>query len=159
MKKLLCAMLALLLIGSTAMAGTPKLSSALFASAKQALVCLSSGEYDRLDGLPFSQNAPSTQQWEGLAERFADLSEVQSDYAIGFWTGSIWVVAVPVLPPDDGSVEALAFSSEDGSSFNGCRYATWAQIEGASRDSSRVVWDQEYVGGSATVVADLGGPD
>ena len=71
----------------------------------------------------------------------------------------LWVIAVPVQPPSNGSVEVLAFSSEDGATFNACRYATWEQVEGAYSDSSRVLWDKEYVGGSATVVADLGGQD
>lgn len=157
MKKALCAVLALLLIGTGALAGAPKLSGNLFDSAKQALVCLAAGDYESLtDGLPFSGDMPDASDWKRLAKKFADLSSVQTDYAVAFWTSKIWVVAVPVQPPSDGSVEALAFSSEDGASFNACRYATWSQVEKAYCESNRVVWDQEYVGGSATVVADQG---
>jgi len=157
MKKTFLTVMALLLVGTVALAGAPKLSAELFDSAKQALVVLASGEYDGLsERLPFSGNAPDVRQWQSLADGFSDLSSVQTDYAVGFWTGSIWVIAVPVQPPSDGSVEALAFSSEDGATFNACRYATWKQIESACGKSSRVIWNQEYVGGSATVVADLG---
>ncbi len=156
MKKTFLAAMVLLLVGTVALAGAPKLSAGLFDSAKQALVSLASGDYDALsDRLPFSGSAPDAHQWQSLAESYADLSSVQTDYAVGFWTGNIWVIAVPVQPPSDGSVEALAFSSEDGKTFNACRYATWKQIESASSESSRVIWNQEYVGGSATVVADL----
>lgn len=157
MKKALCAVLALLWIGAAALAGAPKLSGNLFDSAKQALVCLAAGDYESLAGsLPFSGDMPDASDWKRLAKKFADLSLVQTDYAVAFWTGKIWVVAVPVQPPSDGSVEALAFSSEDGTSFNAFKYATWSQVEAAYCDSSRVIWDQEYVGGSATVVADQG---
>ena len=157
MKKTLCAILALLMIGTAALAGAPKLSAGLFDCAKQALVALASGDYDDLsDRLPFSGVAPDAAQWQRLAEGYADLSSVQTDYAVGFWTGNIWVIAVPVQPPADASVEVLAFSSEDGATFNACRYATWDQVESAYSNSSRVIWNQEYVGGSATVMADLG---
>jgi hypothetical protein len=157
MKKAFLSVMALLLIGTVALAGAPKLSPGLFDSAKQALVVLASGDYDALsDRLPFSGGVPDAKQWHSLAESYADLSSVQTDYAVGFWTGNIWVIAVPVQPPADGSVEVLAFSSADGTTFNACRYATWKQIESACSESSRVIWNQEYVGGNATVVADLG---
>ena len=151
MKKILCAVMALLLAGTAALAGAPKLSPGLIDSAKQALVALSSGDYEQLsDRLPFSD----ANEWQQLAEDFTGLDDVQTDYAVAFWTGHVWVIAVPVQPPSDESVEVLAFSSEDGAGLNACRSATWRQIEDACSKSSRVVWDQEYVGGSAMVVAD-----
>ena len=45
-------------------------------------------------------------------------------------------------------------TSEDGVSFNGYHYATWAQIEAAYTDSDRVLWNVEYVGGTPTLIAD-----
>ena len=137
MKKALCAVMVLLLMGAVALAGAPKLSSSLFDRAKEALASLAAGDYEALsDNLPFSENAPDSSEWKRLAEKYADLSFVQSDYAVAFWTGSIWVVAVPVQAPSDGSVEALAFSSEDGVQFNACRYASrwkrpWATAAGS----------------------------
>ena len=154
MKKALCIVLALLLIGATAMA-VPQLSDGLFASAKQAVGYLASGEYERLVTLlPFSDVAPSASEWESFAANYADLTNVQSTYAVAFYSGSIWVVAVPVQEPADGSVEVLALSSEDGATFNGYRYATWSQVEAACQQSDHVVWNKEYVGGTPTVVAD-----
>jgi hypothetical protein len=160
MKKTLCAILALVLVGTAALAGAPKLAPGLFDSAKLALAGLAAGEYEALSQrLPFSADAPDAAWWQRLAEGYADLSEVQDEYAVAFWTGKIWVLAVPVQPPSNGAVEVLAFSSEDGASFNACRYATWDQVEDACADSSRVIWGKEYVGGSATVVADLAEQD
>ena len=156
MKRTLLAVLALLLAGTAALAGTPKLSEALIDSAKQALVALSEGEWAGLsDRLPFSEAGPTDAQWQQLAEHYADLSDVQTDYAVVFWTDSVWIIAVPVQPPENGSVEALAFSSGDGTTFKACRYATWDRVEDAYSVCSRVIWDREYVGGSATVQADL----
>ncbi|MBR3273226.1 MAG: hypothetical protein IKF98_04860 [Clostridia bacterium] len=157
MKKTMCAILALVLVGTSALAGVPKLAPELFDSAKLALVGLASGEYEALSQrLPFSGSAPDAAQWQRLAEGYTDLTDVQTDYAVAFWTDKLWVLAVPVEPPSDGAVEVLAFSSADGVSFDACRAATWEQVEDACADSSRVIWDKEYVGGSATVVADLG---
>lgn len=155
MKKLLCAVLICLLVGTTALAGAPKLSNSLFSSAKKAVGYLASGEYERLVTLlPFSGGSPSASEWERFADSYSDLSHPQSDYAVALWTGSIWVVAVPIQVPDSGSVEVLALSSEDGDSFNGYRYTTWSKVEKAIGDSKRVVWNEEYVGGSATVISD-----
>lgn len=155
MKKTICVLLALLLIGTIALADAPRLSDDLFSAAKQAVGYLASGEYERLVTLlPFSGVAPGAAEWESFAENYSTLSGAQNDYAVAFWTGDIWVVAVPVQAPVDGSVEALALSSEDGSTFNGYRYATWQQIENACGQSAHVLWKDEYVGGTATVVAD-----
>lgn len=155
MKKTLCLILIALLIGAAALADVPQLSDKLFASAKQAVQYLASGEYERLVTLlPFSDIAPSAQEWESFARNYGDLSSVQSDYAVGFWTGSMWVVAVPVQVPESGDVEVLALSSEDGASFYGYRYATWAQVESAVNSSDRVVWNSEYIGGMPTLEMD-----
>lgn len=155
MKKFICAVLALMLLCATAQAAAPQLSGSLFSSAKQAVGYLASGEYERLVTLlPFSDIGPSASEWESFAGNYSNLGDIQSEYAVAFWTGSIWVVAVPMQVPDSGSVEVLALSSEDGISFNGYRYATWSQVEKAYGDSDKVQWDREYLGGNPTVVAD-----
>ena len=155
MKKLICLTLALLMLGAVALADAPQLSDSLFSSAKQAVSYLASGEYERLVTLlPFSDVAPSAAEWESFAGNYSNLGSIQSSYAVGFWAGGVWVVAVPMQVPDNGSVEVLALSSEDGVSFNGYRYATWSQVESAYATSSHVVWNDEYVGGTPTVIAD-----
>ena len=154
MKKWICIVLAILLIGTSALAA-PQLSDSLFSSAKQAVGYLASGEYERLVTLlPFSDVAPSASEWESFAANYSDLTGVQSDYAVAFYSGNTWVVAVPVQVPDSGSVEVLALSSDDGVSFSGYRYATWSQVENACKNSDHVIWDDECLGGTPTVVAD-----
>ena len=67
MKKWICIVLAILLIGTSALAA-PQLSDSLFSSAKQAVGYLASGEYERLVTLlPFSDVAPSASEWESFA--------------------------------------------------------------------------------------------
>ena len=155
MKKLICVVLTLLLVGAVALADAPQFSSGLFSCAKQAVGYLASGEYERLVTLlPFSGVAPSAAEWESFAGNYSNLSGIQTDYAVAFFTGDIWVVAVPMQEPSNASVEVLALSSEDGATFNGYRYATWSQVETACQQCDHVVWNEEYVGGTPTVVAD-----
>ena len=154
MKKWICIALAILLIGTSALAA-PQLSDSLFSSAKQAVGYLASGEYERLVTLlPFSGVAPSASEWESFAGNYYDLTNVQSDYAVAFYSGNTWVVCVPVQVPDSGSVEVLSLSSDDGVSFSGYHYATWSQVENACKNSDHVIWNDEYLGGTPTVVAD-----
>ena len=155
MKKLICALLALLLLGSAALADAPQLSDELFTSAKMAVGYLASGAYEKLVTLlPFSDVAPSASEWEGFAANYSDLSNPQSEYAVAYWTGNYWVVAVPIQAPDSGNVEALVLGSEDGSSFIGYRYATWSQIEKEYTSSDYVLWSKEVVDGAPLIVAD-----
>ena len=155
MKKLICVLLVLSLMGSVALADAPRLSDDLFTSAKLAVGYLASGAYEKLVTLlPFSDVAPSASEWERFAANYSDLSNAQSEYAVAYWTGNYWVVAVPIQEPASGDVEALVLGSEDGSSFIGYRYATWSQVESGYNSSDRVLWNVEYVGGTPTVVAD-----
>lgn len=155
MKKLLCMVLIGLLVGATALAAAPQFSDSLFDSAKQAVAYLASGEYERLVNLlPFSDVAPSASEWENFAGNYSDLNNVQDDYAVAWWTGNVWILAVPVQVPDSGSVEVLALSSEDGATFAGYRYATWGRVVEEYSASEKVLWKQEYLGGTPTVIAD-----
>lgn len=159
MKRILCIVLALTVmsIAIPAMADVPQISNNLFSNAKQALVYLASGEYERLVTLlPFSDVSPSASEWQNFAEgNFSTLADgVQTDYAVAYWTGSIWKLAVPVSVPNDGSVETLVLSSADGASFNGYRYADWSQVKSEYEAAPYVTWDQEYVETDPVVTAD-----
>lgn len=158
MKKMLALLLAIALICCASAVAAPKLSDRLFACTKQALQCLSSGEYERLvTGLPFADVAPSAKEWKRFAGNFSDLSRVQTDYAVAYWRGDSWCVAVPVRAPADGGVEVLVLTSGDGKAFNGYRYSTWGRIQQEYRDSDHVCWNEEYMGGDAMVMADSAG--
>ena len=146
---------ALMCLSACAFADAPQLSNSLFGSAKQAVGCLASGEYERLVTLlPFSDVAPSASEWKSFARNYSNLSNPQSDYAVAYWTGSVWKLAVPIQEPSGDSVEVLLLTSEDGSAFSGYRYATWGQVVSEYSGSDRVTWNQEYVGASPQVFAD-----
>lgn len=154
MKRILCAALVLLLIGASALAA-PQLSGGLFSSAKQAVAYLASGEYERLVTLlPFSGISPSAAEWESFARNYSALGYAQQEYAVAYWKGGSWRIAVPLRTPDSSSVEVLVLLSEDGSTFSGYRYARWSQIESEYASSDHVIWNQEYSGGRPKVVAD-----
>lgn len=154
MKRILCAALILMLIGTSALA-VPQLSGGLFSSAKRAVSYLASGEYERLVTLlPFSGVSPSAAEWESFARNYSARGYVQQEYAVAYWKGGCWRIAVPLRTPDSGSVEVLMLLSEDGSTFSGYRYATWSQVEGEYTSSDHVIWNQEYSGGRPRVVAD-----
>ncbi len=146
----------LLCVLPVARAEVPQISGSLFSSAKEALVCLASGEYERLVTLlPFSGVAPSASEWQSFAGNFSTLSGgVQTRYAVAYWTGSDWCLAVPVATPDSGSVEVMALLSTDGSAFSGYRYATWSQIQSEYQGASYITWNEEYVGSEPVVAAD-----
>lgn len=155
-RRLALIVLIVLCVTVTAYADVPQLSSTLFSSAKQALVYLSSGEYERLVTLlPFSDVSPSASEWQSFAENFSTLgSGVQTDYAVAYWTGSDWKIAVPVETPDNDSVEVLVLSSADGSAFSGYRYASWSNVKSAYEGASYVTWNQEYVSADPVITAD-----
>ena len=140
-----------------AQAEVPQLSGDLFNCAKQSTVYMASGEYERLVTLlPFSDVAPSASEWQSFAEgNFSSLSgDVQTDYAVAYWTGSNWNLAVPVLEPSEGSIDTLVLCSSDGTTFSGYRYASWSQVENEYLSSSYVIWNKEYVDSTPVVDAD-----
>lgn len=148
----------LLMLSATAAAsGVPQISPELFNAAKQALVYLASGEYERLITLlPFSGVAPSAAEWQGFAEgNFTTLNGgVQTEYAVAYWNGSVWKLAVPVTNPDSDTVETLVLSSSDGSAFSGYGYATWAEVKGEYLFASYITWDKEYIAGAPVIAVD-----
>ena len=159
MKRRLSLLLIVLMLcmAATAYADVPQISSELFSSAKKALTCLSSGEYERLVTLlPFSGVSPSASEWQSFADgNFSTLGgSVQSEYAVAYWSGSDWRLAVPVTAPDSGDVEALVLSSADGSAFSGYRYSKWKDVKSEYESASYVVWNQEYVESTPVITAD-----
>lgn len=159
MKRLLSVLLAVLLLIPSAAAFTevPQFSSTLFECGKQALVYLASGEYERLVTLlPFSDVSPSAAEWQSFAEgNFSSLSDgVQTEYAVAYWTGFLWKLAIPVSEPSSGEVETLVLTSADGVSFTGYRYSTWGDVRNEYLYASYVTWDKEYIGGTPFIAAD-----
>jgi len=153
MKKIICLLIIACLIVPSALAGSvPKLDNNLFDYAKKALTCLASGEYERIvSNLPFSDVSPSASEWQSFAGNFRDLSDPQIEYAVAYWNGICWNVAVPVSDPVDGGIEVLVLTSFDGISFSGYRYGIWEQIQTEYASSDYVSWNKEYSGSAPMV--------
>lgn len=159
MKKLLiCTLIAALLTvcAATALAEVPSLSESLFKYAKGALTSLASGAYDKVvTSLPFSDVSPSADEWRNFAQgSFSSLSGAspQTKYAVAYWVGSVWKVAVPVSEPSSGSVETLVLISEDGSTFTGYGCSSWSSVSSEYQGSKYVVWNDEYNASTSVVV-------
>ena len=159
MKRYISLILTILLLctAASAHAEVPQLSGELFSSAKQALYYLASGEYERLVTLlPFSDVAPSASEWQKFAEgNFATLANgVQTDYAVAYWNGSCWKVAVPVAAPNHGSVESMVLTSSDGHTFSGYRYCDWNSVKSEYETAAYVTWNKEFVDSSPMIAID-----
>lgn len=157
MKKIICCTLvAILLLTAAAIAEVPSLSENMFNYAKGTLSCLASGAYDKIvTSVPFSGVSPSADEWAGFAQGgFTDLagSTPQTKYAVAYWTGSSWKIAVPVSEPSSGSVETLVLISEDGQSVTGYGCSNWSQVSSEYESSSYVSWNAEYNSSTSAVV-------
>ena len=150
MKKRIAMLLAAaILLCGCALAEVPKLSGKLFDGAKKAVTYLSSGAYERLvTDLPYSGTAPSAAEWERFAGSFSSLSGAQTRYAVAYWNGGSWCVAVPLRAPDSDGVETLVLTSGDGSSFNGYRCVAWGRVRAEGAKSDYCYWNEEYAGAS-----------
>ena len=159
MKRFLCCtLIAAVLIAAAvpALADVPALNAQMFNYAKAALSCLANGDYDRVvTGLPFSGLSPSADEWRSFAQgAFTDLSgsSPQTKYAVAYWTGRIWRVAVPVSEPNSDGVETLVLSSEDGSTFTGYACASWGGVRGECQSADYVSWNEEYSASTSAIV-------
>jgi len=145
----------LLFCMAAAQAEVPALSEKLFRYAKGALACLASGEYDKVvTNLPFSDISPSADEWRSFAQgSFSALSaSPQTQYAVAYWTGRAWKIAVPVVAPVSGSEETLVLVSEDGSSFSGYGCTSWSKVQGEYQNSAYVTWNEEYNASTSVII-------
>lgn len=148
-------LIAAVLFCTAAQAEVPSLSEKLFKYAKTALACLASGEYDKVvTNLPFSDISPSADEWRSFAQgSFSALSsKPQSKYAVAYWTGRAWKIAVPVAEPASENIETLVLVSEDGSSFSGYGCTDWGKIKGEYQNSSYVFWNDEYNASTSVII-------
>ena len=122
-----------------------KFSGDLFEYAKNGLNAMAAGKYEPMvSKLPFTDASPSASEWAKFAKCYSDLSDVQTKYAVAYWNGVCWNVAIPISEPDDGKVEVFILTSNDGKAFSGYRYTTWSQVVNEYSVSSKVYWDEEY---------------
>ena len=155
MKKIIAFALAFVLLLACACAEVASPSDKLFKYAKEALYSLSAGDYDHLvTALPFSDMSPSADEWRSFAKgSFTSLPTMpQQQYAVAYWLGDCWKVAVPVSEPDSDWVETLVLISEDGMSFTGYGCTMWAQVRSEYQSAEYVRWNEEYFGGTFAIV-------
>ena len=156
MKKIAVLLISLLLIAALSASAVATLSDSVFVYAKGALAALAAGDFNKLvTKLPFSGVSPSAKEWQGFAQNsFSDLigSKPQTKYAVGYWTGSIWKIAVPLETPDSAAVETFVLASEDGETFTGYGSAAWGDIRAEFQNAAYVAWDEEYNGSTSAVV-------
>lgn len=158
MKKAASLILIIVLILSCAgaFAEVPSLDDQLFGYAKDAVSYLASGAYEKLvTSLPFSDVSPSADEWQSFAQgNFSTLSGAspQQTYAVAYWTGSCWKIAVPVFEPSSDSVEALILVSSDGTSFSGYGYSNWGSVSSEYQSADYVQWNQEYVSSTSVTI-------
>lgn len=156
MKKLISLLLIAAMLCCTSALAVPSLSEGLFKYAKGALKCLAGGDYEKVvTSLPFSDVSPSAREWSGFAEgSFSSLAGTspQTKYAVAYWAGSVWKVAVPIDEPSSAGVETLVLISEDGSTFCGYGCSSWGSVKKEYSKSDYVVWNDEYSGSTSVVV-------
>lgn len=155
-RALILALLLSLLCSAAALAEVPSLGEGMFKYAKNTLACLGSGAYDKIvTSVPFSDVSPSADEWASLAEgAFTTLSgsTPQKKYAVAYWTGETWKLAVPVSEPSSADVEALVLFSEDGKTFSGYSCASWGKVEKEYRKAEYVQWNEEYNGSTSVII-------
>ena len=158
MKRIICCMLVAAMLGCAviAHAAAPSLSENMFKYAKASLTALADGAYEKLvANLPFSGMSPSAKEWQSLAERgFSGLagSTPQTRYAVAYFSGNVWKIAVPVSEPSHGNVETLVLISEDGSTFTGYSCALWSSVTLEYQAADYVTWNEEYSASTSVFV-------
>jgi len=122
----------------------PILDEVLFDSAKQTLLYFSAGDYESAAALVEIADADELEDF--VTGNFTGLDEdVQTFVSVAFWRYNAWFIAVPLHDPIDGEIETIAFRSDDGITFSGYRYCTWAEIEEEYNQCDYVIWNEEYI--------------
>ena len=158
MKKICMSMIVLAVVLALTASATaaPKLSGKAFTYAKGALVALADGDFDKVvTHLPFSGVSPSASEWKNFAKNAFDHlvgSSPQTTYAVAYWTGSVWKIAVPVSTPNNPAVETFVLTSEDGERFMGYGCTTWSSVVSEYQNASHVTWNDEYSGSTSAII-------
>ena len=148
--------IAILAMCVPAQAAVPTLSENLYACAKQAVGFLAAGAYEKVvTTLPFSGISPSASEWKNFAEgSFTTLVGAlpQQIYAVSYWAGNCWKIAVPVFDPIADNIETLELISTDGETFAGYGFAYWGQVVAAYQASPYVDWNEEFISSTSVII-------
>jgi len=147
MKKILMIILALALSCSAAMAESGRIDDRLFSTAKQALHCVDTGDYQTASELLVGVDAQTLQQ---LAEQnFTTLGSgtAQTRISVAFYISGNWFLAVPTTEPSLPEVEALVLNCGLGDGVLEARYLLWGDVELGLDAAEAVIWNEEYIPG------------
>ncbi len=159
MRRMICALLTLVLLVSAGTALAEKFNTKLFASGKEALNLASYGEAKKaLKKLGMATDEESVQAFEQfLDEEFGDcLSVVQTEVAVAYAYGKNggYRVAIPLEAPDYDDTLTLVLKSRDGQSYSGYAATSWADVQKQLKDSASVTWKDVYDPGETVILAD-----
>lgn len=156
MKKIISIIAILSLLFSFAAFGESaviELDEQLFADAKQALVYFEAADYESAAVLlEFADAAELEKFITGNYTTFG-AEPVQTTVSVAWWTGSAWILAVPLYEPGTPEVETLVLlTGPDCTTFCGYTYALWGDVETVLAECDYVTWNEEYVPADSMVI-------
>lgn len=128
----------------TALAEPGRIDDSLFDTAKQALRCMDTGDFQRASALLGCADEDELRQ---LAEgEFSTLGDgsAQTRISVAFVSGGAWYLAVPTREPSSSDVDALLLDCGSGNGFSGASRASWGSVEKKLDKSDWVIWNEEY---------------
>lgn len=157
MKKILCIIAALAMVCSLSAGAEStvlELDELLFADAKQALTLFEAGDYETAASLLEFADAVELEKFITGNYTTFGTEPVQTEVSVAWWTGSAWLIAVPLHEPAAPEVETLVLltSNIDCSAFCGYTYALWGDIETALTECDYVIWNEEYTEDESMVI-------
>ena len=131
-----CLVLALLLLGGSALAAQP--DDSFYDVGREALLKMASGDVDgaitRI-GFSFDPN-DATYSEDGfrqvVSDRYAPYFDAQPELqatAVAFYMDNLWYLALPVSEPDASDMEAFVLISPDQATFTGYAALSWSTVQ------------------------------
>lgn len=158
MRKWICLLLVVALLGVPTLAFAKGINTKLFSAAKQALTLLSYGETkSALKKLGLSSDADAVERLDTFVEEnLADLMyvSVQTDVAVCYKVEKGYKFAVPLEAPEDRDVQTFVLKSKDGQSFGGYTAMTWGDVQRELADSDSIIWKDAYDPSASVIIAD-----
>lgn len=131
-----------------------ELNEQLFADAKQALVYFEAADYESAAALLGFADAAELEKFITGNYTTFGADAVQTTVSVAWWTGSAWMIAVPLYEPEAPEVEALVLltNNTDCSTFCGYTYARWGDVEAVIAECDYVTWNEEYISEDSMVI-------
>lgn len=131
-----------------------ELDEQLFMNAKQALTLFDAGDYEAAAELLQFAGAEEFEKF--ITGNYTTFGEepVQTIVSVAWWTGSAWVIAVPLHEPAAPEVETMVLLTDniDCTTFCGYAHALWGDVEAVLAECDYVIWNEEYVEEESMVI-------